>query len=268
MIINSLCNNGFNDEKIILNPEAPIGMFDSGIGGLNVLKRAVKKLPRENFVYLGDNENAPYGNKSESELFALAVSNINNLLNYNVKAIVIACNTVSSAIYCRLQTLYRVPLIPTLPPIIKNKTRRTLLMCTPNTAKSEYVKKNYAFAQVLPLPFLAAEIERYLYNKDNLAASIENSGLNNINLDKDLRGAYGVYDTVVLGCTHYSFLSREIAARFPHAKIVGGESGAAAVLKRTLISSSLLNPQNERGTVKFIGASAQKNEQMFDFVQN
>ena len=196
----------------VLTPVSPIGVFDSGIGGLNVLKRAAAKLPHESFIYFGDNENAPYGNKSESELFELSKNAVNTLLSRGVKAIVVACNTVSSSVFNKLLSVSPVPLIPTLPPIVKNKAKRTLLMCTPNTAKSDYVLKNYDFAQVLPLPFLAAEIERYLYSKDNFgekhAKSTNPNLLKNVNLDKDLRGAYGIYDIVVLGCTHYTFLKK------------------------------------------------------------
>ena len=145
-------------------------------------------------------------------------------------------------------------------------------MCTPNTAKSDYVLKNYDFAQVLPLPFLAAEIERYLYSKDNFkekhAKSTKLNLLKNVNLDKDLRGAYGIYDIVVLGCTHYTFLKKEIAARFPSAKIISGEQKTAVDLKRTLTNLSLLREHGSIGGVEFIGNSALKNERMFNFVQN
>ena len=145
-------------------------------------------------------------------------------------------------------------------------------MCTPNTAKSDYVLKNYDFAQVLPLPFLAAEIERYLYSKDNFkkkrAKSTKLNLLKNVNLDKDLRGAYGIYDIVVLGCTHYTFLKKEIAARFPSAKIISGEQKTAVDLKRILTNLSLLREHGSIGGVEFIGNSALKNERMFNFVQN
>ena len=256
----------------VLTPVSPIGVFDSGIGGLNVLKRATAKLPHESFIYFGDNENAPYGNKSESELFELSKNAVNTLLSRGVKAIVVACNTVSSSVFNKLLSVSPVPLIPTLPPIVKNKAKRTLLMCTPNTAKSDYVLKNYDFAQVLPLPFLAAEIERYLYSKDNFtekhAKSTKLNRLKNVNLDKDLRGAYGIYDIVVLGCTHYTFLKKEIAARFPSAKIISGEQKTAVDLKHTLINLSLLREHGSIGGVEFIGNSALKNKRMFNFVQN
>lgn len=256
----------------VLTPVSPIGVFDSGIGGLNVLKRVAAKLPHESFIYFGDNENAPYGNKSESELFELSKNAVNTLLSRGVKAIVVACNTVSSSVFNKLLSVSPVPLIPTLPPIVKNKAKRTLLMCTPNTAKSDYVLKNYDFAQVLPLPFLAAEIERYLYSKDNFkekhAKSTKLNLLKNVNLDKDLRGAYGIYDIVVLGCTHYTFLKKEIAARFPSAKIISGEQKTAVDLKRTLTNLSLLREHGSIGGVEFIGNSALKNERMFNFVQN
>ena len=251
-----------------LNPLSPVGVFDSGIGGLNVLKRAVKKLPHESFIYLGDNDNAPYGNKSEAELYLLAKTCVTELLKHNVKAIVVACNTLSSTVFERLKKTVDVPLIPTLPPLIKNKTRRTLLLCTPNTAKSAYVAKNYAFAQVLLLPFLAAEIERYLYCKDTVESFPLAPDLKKINLTADLRGAYGIYDNVVLGCTHYSFLKKEIAARFPSAKILSGEENAAEALKTQLAKNFALKPHARKGGVRFIGNSASKNEQMFDFVQN
>lgn len=286
----------------------PIGVFDSGIGGLNVLKRAVKTLPNERFIYFGDNENAPYGNKSESQLIDLAQNAANVLLKRNVKAIVVACNTVSSCVFEMLKSTSPVPIIPTLPPIIKNKTKRTLLMCTPNTAKSEFVIKNYAFAQVLPLPFLASEIEQYIHlnyhaldtlkgyciedsprnltshiQDDKVSTSygfkrkvankillrqIKKTAFEKINLYKDLRGAYGIYDIVVLGCTHYSFLIKQISSYFPSAKIISGEQNAVHSLKQELNKLSLLRSHDKNNGVEFIGKSATKNERMFNYVQN
>ena len=111
-----------------LTKNLPIGVFDSGIGGLNVLNRLAKKFKSENFIYLGDNKNAPYGNKTLNEIKELTVSSIDKLLSYNVKAVVIACNTVSTNLYGYLKTKYDIPIIPTVPPVTVAKT--AVLACT------------------------------------------------------------------------------------------------------------------------------------------
>ena len=101
-----------------------IGFFDSGVGGISMLKSAVKALPNENFIYLGDTKNAPYGVRSEEDIRALTVNCVNKLLERNIKALVIACNTATSAAAQTLRETLTIPVIamePALKPAHENR---------------------------------------------------------------------------------------------------------------------------------------------------
>ena len=94
------------------NNEKPIGFIDSGVGGISVLKEAVKLLPKENYIYFGDSKNAPYGTKSVEEVQRLTFNACELLINHNVKALVIACNTATSAAINELREKYNyIPVI-------------------------------------------------------------------------------------------------------------------------------------------------------------
>jgi hypothetical protein len=128
---------------------ASIGVMDSGIGGLNVLSAIENYFTKTNLVYLGDNENAPYGNKSIYELKKLATNSISKLLDKNVKLIVVACNTLSTSIFDYIKTISPVPCIPTLPIETGGLNyKKPSIIATPTTANSSYVKekfKNFSF---------------------------------------------------------------------------------------------------------------------------
>ncbi|HQJ45798.1 MAG TPA: glutamate racemase, partial [Ignavibacteriaceae bacterium] len=99
-----------------MEKEKPIGVFDSGIGGLTVVKRLISSLPRESIVYFGDTARVPYGSKSNSTVIDYSVQNTNFLLSKNVKAIVVACNTASSIAIPSLKEKFDVPVIGVILP--------------------------------------------------------------------------------------------------------------------------------------------------------
>lgn len=88
-----------------------IGIFDSGLGGINVLKEMIKVHPYESYIYIGDNKNVPYGNKSMNELYTLATKIIDKLIEFDVDIIIVACGTISSTIYDKLQNYCSVPIV-------------------------------------------------------------------------------------------------------------------------------------------------------------
>lgn len=106
----------------------PIGVFDSGVGGLTVLKTLAQLLPNESFVYFGDSLHAPYGEKSRQEILALSKKAVKNLLDKNVKALVLACNTATSTTKAELMRLYpNIPIFgiePALKPAVKDNRER------------------------------------------------------------------------------------------------------------------------------------------------
>ena len=122
--------------------EKPIGVFDSGVGGISVLRELVKIMPNENYLYFGDSINAPYGTKEVSVIRELTIKNIEKLLDMGAKSIVVACNTATSAAVRVLRQMYpEIPLVGIEPAIklaveYKEKSR-VVVMATPMTLKQE-----------------------------------------------------------------------------------------------------------------------------------
>ena len=120
--------------------ESPIGIFDSGIGGISILNKLKKILPNENFIYLADNKNFPYGNKSKKEIFLLSYKNCQKLIEFNCKIIIVACNTSTTNSIKKLRDLISIPLIgiePGIKPAIKyTKTKNIGILATEKTLTS------------------------------------------------------------------------------------------------------------------------------------
>jgi glutamate racemase len=232
----------------------PVGLFDSGVGGLTVLAAAVQLLPAEDFVYYGDTANAPYGEKTKEEVRTLSVRIADMLLNRGCKAIVVACNTATSAAVDLLREVLPVPVIgmePAIKPALAGGGR-VLVMATPLTLQEEKFRdlcRRYCpdgdKIAILPCPGLVELIERG-----------ETSGPE---VDATLRKLFSAVDltgvsSVVLGCTHYLFV-RDALRRLlpPGTKIYDGNYGTVRQLQRVLEHNNLLRPERERsGNVEFL----------------
>jgi len=221
----------------------PIGIFDSGVGGLSVLQELKKILPNETFVFVADQKNVPYGGKTKDQLISFADKIVNFLIKQKkVKAIVIACNTQTVYSIDYLRHTYKIPIIGTVP-VIKTiakltKSGKGAVLSTPATAKSPYlsglIKK------------FADGITVYKIGETGLEDLIEEGDLKNPKIDKILQESLitlkekGV-DVIALGCTHYPFLRDKITL-IVGAKIEIVDSGGA-VSRRTkeiLIKENLL----------------------------
>lgn len=229
-----------------------IGMFDSGIGGLTVLKELRKLLPNENYIYYADSKNNPYGEKSDSELMNIVTNIVDFLISREVKIIVIACNTATTRCINRLRKMYPNMIFVGTEPAIKvacdKNYKNTLVMATPGTIKSERThelvklnKKRDQNITLLSCKGLADAIESG--NKDNV-----NKVLHKL-LDKYVDEGI---DSIVLGCTHYPHAKKNIKELFPNAKLIDGNKGVSRQVKRQLESHNLLNNSTTRGKVKMI----------------
>lgn len=192
-----------------MEKEKPIGVFDSGIGGLTVVKRLASVLPEENIVYFGDTARVPYGSKSNSTVIEYALQDARFLMNKNVKAIVVACNTVSSIALNELKNNFNVPIIGMIEPgaiaaINSTRNGRIGIIGTratiSNKAYSAEIKKLSPKAKVYekacPL-FVPLAEEGWVHH--DATRLIANEYLQELH-DKDI-------DTLVLGCTHYPILA-------------------------------------------------------------
>ena len=190
-----------------------IGLFDSGMGGLTVLKMLRKKYPDNDYIYYGDNVNVPYGNKTTYELLNLARNNINFLISKQVDMIIIACGTISSTCFGLIKKEYNIPIYdiisPTLNYLNKSKCNNILVMATVRTIDSHIFRDN---------------VKKHIYElkTPELASLIENNQLDNIDdiLKKYLSRYVGKIDTLVLGCTHYPVISPNIKKILGNVKII------------------------------------------------
>jgi glutamate racemase len=234
-----------------------IGFFDSGIGGLSVLKEAIKLLPNEDFIYFGDSINAPYGTRQIDEVKELTFKAVDFLISKNVKAVVIACNTATSAAIDDLRMKYSpMPIIgiePAVKPAVElKKAGRILIMATPMTLAetkfSNLLKSYETEADIVPVPCAGlAEI----VEGGQLTGDVVNSYL------KDKLAAYinEPISSVVLGCTHYPFIKAELVKILNEdTTIIDGSLGTAKQLQRKLASCKLLNEATHNGSVTVINS--------------
>lgn len=233
---------------------APVAVFDSGLGGISVLRELVRTLPRENYLYFGDSLHAPYGTKTPQEVVDLSLQAADRLLSQGAKALVVACNTATSAAIRTLRKTYPELAIVGTEPAIKPAVERhpggrVLMLATAMTVQEEKFQRLKAQyddqAQIIPIAcsglmeyveqgiLRGAEVEGYLLDK----------------LEPYLKVPI---DAVVLGCTHYPFLRgaiRRIVGRRP--EIIDGSIGIARQLERRLEEQGLLNPGDVSGKVEF-----------------
>ena len=238
----------------MLDCRAPVAVFDSGLGGISVLRELVRTLPRENYLYFGDSLHAPYGTKTPQEVITLSLQAADRLLSQGAKALVVACNTATSAAIRTLRKTYPELAIVGTEPAIKPAVERhpggrILMLATAMTVQEEKFQRLKAQyddqAQIIPIAcsglmeyveqgiLRGAEVEGYLLDK----------------LEPYLKVPI---DAVVLGCTHYPFLRgaiRRIVGRRP--EIIDGSIGIARQLERRLEEQGLLNPGDVSGKVEF-----------------
>ncbi|MBE5792793.1 MAG: glutamate racemase [Clostridiales bacterium] len=222
----------------------PIGVFDSGLGGVSVLRNMHALLPKEDFIYFGDDKNAPYGTKTEEEILRLAVNDANFLLQKNVKAIVIACNTATSAAAAHLRQTLSIPVIgmePALKPAsLARKNGYIGVLATPATLKQKKFQLLYekygSHALPIPCPGLMEYAERGILEGEEI----------DLFLNELLKPYRNVpLDSAVLGCTHYVFLKGAIQKALVGVELFDGNEGTARQLKRVLEERNWLKDEGE-----------------------
>ncbi len=238
--------------------QLPIAVIDSGVGGISVLRELISLMPNENYLYFGDSKNAPYGSKNRDEVLAITRENLKMLKARGIKALVVACNTATSAAVRILRQeepeLVIVGIEPAIkPPSVELDHPRVLVMATPLTLKEE--KFNALVARfsnsedIIPLPC------------PHLVEFIEQGELDSPALHEYLELLLAPYaneqiDALVLGCTHYPHIKNAIASHIaPHVKIYDGGEGTARETRRRLEVSGLLNAQTGQGYIEIINSS-------------
>lgn len=240
-----------------MRPTAPIGFFDSGLGGISILRQTRKLLPGENCLYFGDSLHAPYGVRPLEEVRQLTMEAAEYLIGSGIKALVLACNTATSAAAALLREKYPELIVigtePALKPAVeRHPGGRILVLATAMTLSEQKFNdlwKQYDDqAEIVPIPCsgLMEFVERGEMDGEAVEAYL---------LEKLEPFSKVPVDAVVLGCTHYPFLApviRRLLGRAP--ELLDGGEGVARQLQRLLAQKGLLNPQPIPGRVEFINS--------------
>ena len=220
---------------------APIGIFDSGVGGVTIFKSIQKSLPKENIIYFSDNLNSPYGNKSKKEIQDLSLKNSLWLIDKGCKIIVVACNTATTNSISLLRESFKLPFIGVEPAIkpaaINTKTGNIGVLATKGTLNSNLFN--------ITSNDYCSEINIIEKNGNGLVEMIENGILNGIEIEKLLIRFLNPMvnsniDHLVLGCTHYPLIKNSIRKILPeNIKILDSGEAVAKQIKKIIITKKL-----------------------------
>ena len=226
-----------------------IGVFDSGIGGATVLKECIKLCPNYEYIYYSDSKNNPYGDKNKEEVLNITSNVCDYLINIGCKIIIIACNTASAICVEYLREKYKDIIFIAIEPAVKvaydkEELDGTLIMATKGTMDSDkfnklYNKYHYDNFYLLPCIGLANIIENDYYK-------LENYLKDNLSIYKDK------VKSVVLGCTHYSLIKKEISNILGNVNFYDGNIGLAKQLNKIINENKVISKEFK---ISFIDSS-------------
>lgn len=232
----------------------PIGVFDSGIGGLTVLRALLENLPAEDFIYLGDTAKVPYGNKSPPTITRYALENTLFLLQKGVKAIVVACNTVSATCLDTLASSFRAPVVGVIGPAAGEAARLTRtchvgVIGTAGTVSSgAYERALHALDPGLRITAVACPLFVPLVEEGFTEHQITSLAVSEYLAP--LKGSD--VDTLILACTHYPFLRKAITAYLgPEVELVDSGPATARTMASLLTERDLHTRAAAPGCVRY-----------------
>lgn len=222
----------------------PVGLFDSGVGGLTVLREILRQLPKESTVYFGDNAHVPYGSRTAEELIGLAHNIISFLVAQKVKYIIFACNTNSSVSLPVLSKCFPIPMVGLIKPgaqeaVVTTKNNRIGVIATAATIKSRAYKRE--------IKAISPQIAVFSQAAPKLVPIVESGKMKTTEAFqatreyvKPLKKA-GI-DTLIFGCSHYPFLSHEFTAALgPDIKLVDPATATVMKAREEMQKLNLLN---------------------------
>lgn len=240
----------------------PIGFFDSGVGGLTVLREVVRRLPRESTIYLGDNARTPYGPRTDAEVIRFSGECLDELASRHVKAIVVACNTSTAVALGVLRRRYDIPLLGVVRPgasaaALSTRTRRVGVIATQATVRSHAyfnaIKDENPFVEVYEhaTPELVPLVEAGRLEGPEVELIVRRE-LAPLIGQRDARGEFIFplptserIDTLLLGCTHYPLLGPIIQAVCgPDIAVIDSASATASALESLLEVDGLAAPED------------------------
>lgn len=254
-----------------MSDQRPIGVFDSGVGGLTVLREVIRRSPHESTIYLGDNARTPYGVRTDDEVRTFSMQSLDALVERDVKALVVACNTSTAIALGELRRRYDLPILGVIRPgasaaALATRTRHVGVIATPATVRS------HAYFQAIKDENPAVEV--YEHATPTLVPLVESGSLGGAAVEAAVaealapllgeRDAAGEFvfplppsarvDTLLLGCTHYPLLRSVIAAvAGERVAIVDSATATASALAELLSINGLEAPGTTRGTAADAG---------------
>lgn len=231
------------------DPRLPIGVFDSGVGGLTVLKALKEALPREDFLYFGDTARVPYGQKPLGMVRRFAWEIAGFLLRQGVKAIVVACNTASSAALPDLAEALSIPVFGVLEPAAEEAQAygKVGLIGTTATVESRSYERLLPLAWSKACPLFVPLVEEGLWN-DPVALLVARHYMEDA--PEDL-------EALILGCTHYPFLKETLRQVLPGVQLIDSAQATAKKVAAALQDLDLLNPSGSGKTVHYVTGDAE-----------
>lgn len=238
------------------NSTSPIGIFDSGVGGLTVARAIIDQLPNESIIYFGDTARGPYGPRPLAQVRSFALEIMDRMIDAGVKAIVIACNTASAAMLRDARERYAIPVIEVIQPAVKRAVSATRsgkvgVIGTQTTIDSRAYEDAFAAAPQLnltaiPCPDFVSFVER----GETSGPAVTQSAMRYLQPLKDK----GV-DTLVLGCTHYPLLAGVISYVMGNeVTLVSSADETAKDLYRVLVEQDLLRLSDSKPKYQFISS--------------
>lgn len=238
-----------------LKKNQPIGVFDSGLGGLTVVKSLIEQMPNEDIVYFGDTARVPYGGRSCETIQTYACQDVEFLLQYDVKAVVIACNTADSMARTLIEQRYNLPVVGVVGPAAQKavkvtKNKKVGVIGTRATVRSgAYEKAARLFDETVRIfsrecPLLVPLVENGRFAKNDKVVQII--------LDEYLEPLHREnIDTLVLGCTHYPLLKEAVMQCLPGAEIICSGEASTDTLRELLTQRDLLNDSFRLGEHRY-----------------
>lgn len=225
----------------------PIGVIDSGVGGLTVAKEIMNLLPKENLIYFGDTARVPYGPRSEQEIIQFTLEIVDYLLLQNIKALVIACNTITAYTINLLREKLSIPVIGVIKAgartaLRETKSKHIAVIATEATIQSQAYEKHLSAADQevktrgLACPLFVPYVEKGIFDGEEIEAVVRTS-LTEIKDSPTI-------DSIILGCTHFPLLEKTIQKTVGDSiKLISPSKETARDLKLVLRERELLNRQ-------------------------
>lgn len=244
---------------------SPIGVFDSGVGGISLLLDLRRLLPNEDFIYYGDRANAPYGAKTHEEILEISKGIFNDLISRGCKAIVVACNTATAVAIEPLRASYpELPIIgiePAVKPAREAGCKRVLVLATPVTVSESRFAALLRANSGEGCEFIGVPCHELAYMIENDASSDK--------IEEYMSSVFAPYrtegfDGIVLGCTHYPLAKDEIKkAAGDSVRIFDGSEGTARRTKAILEELAIDSYARKIGTVEFISSDGSDRLEQF-----